>query len=48
MDIVNAFEYIDDKNRERMENVKDKLINSRTILDEIKSMLLIVKNKIID
>lgn len=26
-ELVNAFEYIDDKNRERIQNVKEKLIN---------------------
>lgn len=27
VDLVNAFEYIDDKNRERIQNVKEKLLN---------------------
>ena len=27
LDIVNAFEYFDDKNRERVQNVKDKMMN---------------------
>ena len=32
IDLVNAFEYIDDKNRERMQNVKEKLVSQRTTL----------------
>ena len=27
VDLVNAFEYIDEKNRERMQNVKEKILN---------------------
>ena len=27
LDIVNAFEYFDDKNRERVQNVKDKMMS---------------------
>lgn len=42
-DLVNAFEYIDDKNRERMQNVKEKQIHERANLDEIKETLSLVK-----
>jgi hypothetical protein len=43
---VNAFEYFDDKNRERVQNVKDKLMNQRTNLNDIKDILELVKIKI--
>ena len=46
LDIVNAFEYFDDKNRERVQNVKDKLMNQRTNLNDIKDILELVKIKI--
>jgi len=46
LDIVNAFEYFDDKNRERVQNVKDKLINQRTNLNDVKDILELVKIKI--
>lgn len=46
LDIVNAFEYFDDKNRERVQNVKDKLMNQRTNLNDVKDILELVKLKI--
>ncbi len=46
LDIVNAFEYFDDKNRERVQNVKDKLMNQRNNLNDVKDILELVKIKI--
>lgn len=46
MDMVNAFEYFDDKNRERVQNVKEKLVSQRTNLNDVKDILELVKMKI--
>jgi len=46
IDLVNAFEYIDDKNRERIQNVKEKLVNQKTNLNDVKDILELVKIKI--
>ena len=46
MDLVNAFEYFDEKNRERMQNVKEKLSNQRNNLNDVKDILELVKIKI--
>jgi len=46
MDIVNAFEYFDDKNRERVQNVKEKLMAQRSNLNDVKDILELVKIKI--
>jgi hypothetical protein len=43
---VNAFEYFDEKNRERMQNVKEKLSNQRNNLNDVKDILELVKIKI--
>ena len=46
LDIVNAFEYFDDKNRERVQNVKEKLITQKANLNDVKDILELVKIKI--
>ena len=46
LDLVNAFEYMDDKNRERMDNVKEKLVSQKNTLTEIKDLVTIVRQKI--
>jgi hypothetical protein len=46
LDIVNAFEYFDDKNRERAQNIKEKLSNQKNNLTEVKDILELVKTKI--
>ncbi len=46
MDLVNAFEYFDEKNRERVQNVKEKLVNQRNNLNDVKDILELVKIKI--
>lgn len=43
---MNAFEYFDDKNRERVQNVKDKLQSQRNNLNDVKDILELVKLKI--
>ena len=43
---MNAFEYFDEKNRERMQNVKEKLSNQRNNLNDVKDILELVKIKI--
>lgn len=46
VDLVNAFEYFDEKNRERVQNVKEKLISQRNNLNDVKDILELVKIKI--
>jgi hypothetical protein len=46
VDLVNAFEYFDEKNRERTQNVKEKLMNQRNNLNDVKDILELVKIKI--
>ena len=46
VDLVNAFEYFDEKNRERVQNVKEKLSNQRNNLNDVKDILELVKIKI--
>jgi len=43
---VNAFEYFDDKNRERVQNVKEKLLSQKNNLNDVKDILELVKMKI--
>lgn len=46
MDLVNAFEYFDEKNRERVQNVKEKLVSQRNNLNDVKDILELVKIKL--
>lgn len=46
LDIVTAFEYFDDKNRLRVQTVKDKLATQRTELNDVKDILELIKLKI--
>jgi len=43
---VNAFEYFDEKNRERIQNLKDKLGSQKSNLNDVKDILELVKIKI--
>ena len=36
LEVVNAFEYLDDKNRERLQNIKEKLVNQGDNLSYLK------------
>ena len=44
--MVNAFEHFDGKNRQRVEYVKEKLVNQRNNLNDVKDILELVKIKI--
>lgn len=46
VDLVNAFEYFDEKNRERVQNVKEKLVSQKSNLSDVKDILELVKIKI--
>jgi hypothetical protein len=46
VDLVNAFEYFDEKNRERVQNVKEKLVSQKNNLSDVKDILELVKIKI--
>jgi len=46
VDLVNAFEYFDEKNRERIQNLKDKLGSQKGNLNDVKDILELVKIKI--
>eukprot|EP00347_Sterkiella_histriomuscorum_P022855 403336899 len=46
LDMVNAFEYFDEKNRERVQNVKDMLVNQRTNLNSVHDIISHVKQKV--
>lgn len=46
MDLVNAFEYFDEKNRDRVSNVKEKLLSQKNNLNDVKDILELVKVKI--
>ena len=46
IDLVNAFEYFDEKNRERIGNLKDKLSSQKNNLNDVKDILELVKIKI--
>lgn len=46
VDLVNAFEYFDEKNRERIQNLKDKLGSQKSNLNDVKDILELVKIKI--
>ncbi len=46
IDLVNAFEYFDEKNRERISNLKDKLTSQKSNLNDVKDILELVKIKI--
>ena len=44
--MVNAFEYFDEKNRDRIHMVKEKLTDQKVELVEVKNILELVKSKI--
>ena len=46
VDLVNAFEYFDEKNRERIQNLKEKLSSQKSNLNDVKDILELVKIKI--
>jgi len=46
VDLVNAFEYFDEKNRERIQNLKEKLGSQKGNLNDVKDILELVKIKI--
>ena len=46
VDLVNAFEFFDDKNRERVQKVKERLVSQRSNLNDVKDILELVKIKI--
>ena len=46
VDLVNAFEHFDEKNRDRVQKVKDKLVSSKSNLNDVKDILELVKVKI--
>ncbi|CDW78613.1 UNKNOWN [Stylonychia lemnae] len=46
LDMVNAFEYFDEKNRERVQNVKEMLISQRTNLNSVHDIISHVKHKV--
>ena len=46
VDLVNAFEYFDEKNRERIQNLKEKLSSQKNNLNDVKDILELVKIKI--
>jgi uncharacterized protein (DUF342 family) len=46
VDLVNAFEYFDEKNRERIQNLKEKLSSQKNNLQDVKDILELVKIKI--
>jgi hypothetical protein len=46
VDLVNAFEYFDEKNRERIQNLKEKLSSQKNNLNDVKDILELVKVKI--
>jgi hypothetical protein len=46
VDLVNAFEYFDEKNRERIQNLKEKLSSQKSNLNDVKDILELVKVKI--
>ncbi len=46
VDLVNAFEYFDEKNRERIQNLKEKLGSQKSNLNDVKDILELVKIKI--
>ena len=43
--MVNAFEYFDDKNRERVQIVKEKLTEQKTNLESVRDIVKFVKRK---
>jgi hypothetical protein len=45
LDLVNAFEYFDDKNRERVQTVKEKLQRQRDNLAEVSEIVKFIKRK---
>lgn len=47
LDMVNAFEYFDEKNRERVQNVKEMLINQKKNLNQVNDIISHVKAKVV-
>ena len=45
-EIVNAFEYFDEKNRDRVDGVKKKIEDQKKHLQDVKEILELVKTKI--
>lgn len=45
-DIVNAFEYFDEKNRDRAQNIKEMLLTQKSNLTQVHDIIGHVKNKI--
>lgn len=45
--MVNAFEYFDEKNRERVQNVKEMLINQKKNLNQVNDIISHVKAKVV-
>lgn len=45
-DIVNAFEFFDIKNRDRVSNVRDLIISQKDNLDKVQDLMTDVKDKI--
>lgn len=46
LDIVNAFEYFDEKNRERVQNIKEVLITQKRNLDQANDIITHIKTKV--
>jgi len=46
LDMVNAFEYFDDKNRVRVQNVKEKLVTQKNELNEMKDLVQSIRTRI--
>eukprot|EP00347_Sterkiella_histriomuscorum_P019687 403340671 len=45
LDLVNPFEYFDEKNRERVQQVKEKLSDQKTNLEQVRDIVKFVKRK---
>lgn len=46
INIVNAFEFFDDKNRERVQIVKENMLEQKNNLNDVKELLDMIKEKI--
>lgn len=46
IDIVNAFEYLDEKNRERVQIVKEMLLTQKSNLNQVHEIISHVKQKV--
>lgn len=45
LDLVNAFEYFDDKNRERVGLVKEKITEQKSNMEEVRDIVRFIKRK---